>query len=85
MCIAIPVVIESIGQVSGHSRPALATTPDGGHMEIDLVMVPEAVVGDYLITHSGYAVSRVTEVEARQALDLIGWVEIQGAAPSDLG
>jgi len=34
--------------------------------EVSLAYVPEAVVGDYVIVHVGFALSRVDEAEAQQ-------------------
>ena len=55
MCVAVPGRIISIGEKSGPSIPARVAF---GEIErdIDLAMVPEASVGDHVITHSGYAI-----------------------------
>jgi hydrogenase expression/formation protein HypC len=34
--------------------------------EVSLAYVPEAAVGDYVIVHVGFALSRVDEAEAKQ-------------------
>ena len=39
--------------------------------EICLAYVPEADVGDYVIVHAGFAISRVDEAEAHETLDLL--------------
>lgn len=72
MCLAIPVRIESIGEVAGPSRPAAATAPDGRRVEVDLALLPEAAVGDYVIAHSGYGVNLLTPEEATHTLELLG-------------
>lgn len=58
MCVAIPGRIVSIGERSGPSIPARAAF---GEIErdVNLAMVPEAKVGDQVITHSGYAIRLV--------------------------
>ena len=71
MCIAIPVLIVSIDDGPGPSRPAVATTRDGQRIGIDLVMLPDAEVGDYVITHSGYGISRLTQAQATHTLALV--------------
>jgi len=37
---------------------------------VSLVMVPDAQVGDYVIVHVGFAISRLDEAAARRSLDL---------------
>lgn len=68
MCLAIP------GRVVGISEAAegrLATV-DFGDAErlVDLAFVPEAVVGDWLIVHSGLAVRRLAGGEAAATTDM---------------
>ena len=71
MCVSVPVMVESVSRGAGSSRPALAATPDGRRIEVDLVMLPDAQVGDYVISHSGYGVSRLTPEQAAEAWRLI--------------
>lgn len=39
--------------------------------EVCLAYVPEAEVGDYVIVHVGFAISRVDEEEAQQTFQLL--------------
>jgi len=39
--------------------------------EVCLAYLPEAVVGDYVIVHVGFAISRVDEAEARQVFEYL--------------
>lgn len=39
--------------------------------EINLALVPEAVVGDFVLVHVGLALSRVDEEEARRTLEYL--------------
>lgn len=87
MCVAIPVLIDSIGHRQGPSLPAFGVTADGMRLNVDLVMVPDTQVGDYVIAHSGYAISRLTTAEAAQTLDLVrklpdrsGWKRLRNSA-----
>ena len=58
MCLAIPGRIVAIVEGDGLQRSG--TIDMGGvEREVSLAMVPEAVVGDYIVTHSGFAL-RVT-------------------------
>ena len=56
MCVAIPGQVEQILERTEFSVPALVRFPNGSQ-RIDLVLVPDATVGDHIIAHSGYAVS----------------------------
>jgi hydrogenase expression/formation protein HypC len=51
--------------------------------EVCLAYTPEAVVGDYVIVHVGFAISRVDEREAEEIfsyLDQIGQIDAQDEA-----
>ena len=65
MCLAIPGKIASI---SGDDPLMRTGKVDFGGIlkEISLAYVPEAQVGDYVIVHVGFALSRVDEAEAQQ-------------------
>ena len=64
MGLAIPVRIETIdGQMA---RVDL----DGVGRSISLALTPEARVGDYVLIHTGYAISVLDEEEAQETLKL---------------
>ncbi len=66
MCLGIPARI--ISRADGSS----AEVEVGGvRREVDLTLVPEAVVGDYVLIHVGYAIQRVDEAEAQATLELL--------------
>ena len=70
MCLAIPGKIASI---SGDD-PLLRTgkVDFGGILkEVSLAYVPEARLGDYVIVHVGFALSRVDEEEANQIFEYL--------------
>jgi len=64
MCLAIPTRIEAIdGQ--------MARVDLGGiERQISLALTPEAGVGDYVIVHTGFALSVLDEQEAQETLRL---------------
>ena len=69
MCLAVPGKILSIEQ-AGESR--LGKVQFGGiTRETYLDLVPEAQVGDYVVVHVGFALSRVDPEEAQRTLELI--------------
>ena len=63
MCVAIPGRVVSIGEPTPALVPAEVEFP-GRTMTVNLVMVPEAAVGDHVIVHSGYAIRVVGLNEA---------------------
>lgn len=70
MCLAIPGRVLEIDD-SGFMR--MAKVDFGGVVrEVCLAYVPEAQVGDYVIVHTGFAISRVDEAEAQETLRLLG-------------
>jgi hydrogenase expression/formation protein HypC len=44
---------------------------DGVTREVMLVYVPEANVGDYVLVHAGFAIARVSEAHAKEAIAAI--------------
>jgi hydrogenase expression/formation protein HypC len=71
MCLAIPARIISIRARTEASCPARVLVA-GVERSVDLVLVPEAAVGDYVVTHSGYAISVVAKEAAEQTIALLG-------------
>lgn len=43
--------------------------------EVNLAYVPEARVGDYVIVHVGFAISRLDEMEAKKVFDYLKQME----------
>ena len=65
MCLAIPGQIQSIedGELrNGH------VSFGGMVKDVCLAFVPDAQVGDYVIVHVGFAISKVDEVAAKETL-----------------
>lgn len=64
MCLAIPTQVIEIGE------GGLATVELGGvSRQISLIMTPEAKVGDYVLVHTGYAISLMDPEEAEASLE----------------
>lgn len=71
MCLAVPGKIVSIaGDGPAESLGSLVRVGrvDFGGIEkqVSLAFVPEARVGDYVLVHVGFAISRVDEAEAHK-------------------
>jgi hydrogenase expression/formation protein HypC len=74
MCLAVPGKITS---VSGEEPLARTGKIDFGGIlkEASLAYVPEAKVGDYVIVHVGFAISRVDEEEAQKVFEYLREME----------
>jgi len=75
MCLAIPVrVVELRGEDTA------VVDLDGIRKEISLALVDGVQVGDYVILHVGYALSRLDPEEAERTLALFAELPREGAA-----
>jgi hydrogenase expression/formation protein HypC len=84
MCLAIPGKIESVSGDDPLTR--MGKINFGGILkEACLAYVPEARVGDYVIVHVGFAISRLDEDEAQKVFEYLkqldGLGELQGGSP----
>jgi len=69
MCVAIPGLVVAIGQPTPSSIPAQVSFIDS-RRDVDLVMVPNAAIGDYVVIHSGYAIEIIPRERAIETLAL---------------
>jgi hydrogenase expression/formation protein HypC len=81
MCLGVPgKVLEiepnSLGMTMGK------VSFGGIAKEVCLAYVPEAQVGDYVIVHAGFAISRLDEAEAMEVFDLLSQMEELAATES---
>jgi hydrogenase expression/formation protein HypC len=82
MCLAIPGKIESISGDDPLTR--MGKINFGGiFKEASLAYVPEAKVGDYVIVHVGFALSKVDEDEAHKVFDYLKQMEELGELKGD--
>jgi hydrogenase expression/formation protein HypC len=69
MCLAIP---GKVVEITTHEAMRTARVQFGGvTREACLDYVPETEVGDYVLVHVGFAISRVDEEEARRTYELL--------------
>jgi hydrogenase expression/formation protein HypC len=69
MCLAVPLRIVRI-------EGDMAEVELGGVLrQVSLVLTPEAQVGDYVLVHTGFAISRLDEHEAQETLALFAELE----------
>jgi len=65
MCLAIPMKVKVVADEE-------ATVEIGGiSRKVSLVLTPEAKEGDYVLIHTGYAISVIDEDEAEETLKLL--------------
>lgn len=83
MCLAIP---GKILEIQGEGQLRTARVQFGGIVrQVSLSFVPEATVGDYVMVHVGFAISRVDAIEAERTYKLLqemGTLEAE-LAPAD--
>ncbi len=70
MCLAIPGKIESIEDNPSQMRMGRVNM-GGIFKQVNLELVPEAKVHDYVLIHVGVALSIVDEEEAQKTLDFL--------------
>ena len=64
MCLAVPVIITKVEDKEGEVEIGGVTR------RISLWLTPEAKVGDYVLLHTGYAISVLDQEEAQETLKL---------------
>ena len=65
MCLAVPMQITEIRE-DGLGVAEL----EGSRHEVDLSLVEQARVKDYVIVHAGFAIEKLDEEEARERIEL---------------
>ncbi len=71
MCLAIPGKIIKIEHELDDIFRIAKVSFDGIVKDVNLAMVPEAKVGDYVLVHVGSAISIVDEEEAKRTMDIL--------------
>jgi hydrogenase expression/formation protein HypC len=77
MCLAIPALVKTV-----EGEQAVVDI-EGVTREVSLALTPDARVGDYVLLHTGYAISVIDEAEARETLDLLRQMAGTDAAGGD--
>ncbi len=76
MCLGIPGRIVEVHQ---QDDLPMGKVEFGGILkEVCLAYTPEAQVGDYVIVHVGFAISRVDEAEAEEIFSYVKQIEQAG-------
>lgn len=83
MCLAIPSKITKI------ENNMAVIDVDGVRRECSLLLVEDARVGDYVIVHAGFAISKIDEAAALETLALLkeaaALMEAKGGEGNDPG
>ena len=69
MCLAVPAKIINRSEFLG------TVDISGVTREVSLMLLPDAVVGDYVLIHAGFAIQAIDEEEALRTLELFKELE----------
>ena len=89
MCLGVPGRVLLVEQ-NDLGVPMGKVSFGGIAKEVCFAYVPEAEVGDYVIVHAGFALSRLDEREAQEVFDLLAQLgeveaELASEAPTTTG
>ena len=83
MCLAIPGKVLEIDRTL---VPVMGTVSFGGiQKKVCLEWIPEVVVGEYVIVHVGFAISRMDEEVALETLDMLNQIGVDLSELDDSG
>jgi hydrogenase expression/formation protein HypC len=71
MCLAVPGKLEKITMVLDDTFRIGIVSFEGIVKEVNLTLVPEAKIGDYVLVHVGAAIGVVDEVEAQRTMAVL--------------
>lgn len=71
MCLAVPGKLERIVSELDEIFRIGEVSFDGIRKEVNLTLVPEAVVGDYVLVHVGAAIGIIDEAEAHRTMQVL--------------
>lgn len=60
MCLAVP------GKIVAIDGPKARVDFQGNRREVNILLTPEATVGDWVLVHAGFAITQLDEADARQ-------------------
>ncbi len=69
MCLAVPMELVDKNDFRGTARLG------GVSRDVNLMLVPDVQVGDYVIIHAGCAISVLSQEEAKKTLEMLKQVE----------
>jgi hydrogenase expression/formation protein HypC len=75
MCLAIPGKVISINESSDEIFRMGVVSFDGINRDVNLAMVPEVQVNDYVLVHVGVAIQTLDEEEAMKTMEYLKELE----------
>ena len=75
MCLAIPGKVISINEGSDEIFRMGGVSFDGINRDVNLAMVPEVQVNDYVLVHVGVAIQTLDEEEAMKTMEYLKELE----------
>ncbi|MDI6795936.1 MAG: HypC/HybG/HupF family hydrogenase formation chaperone [Desulfatibacillaceae bacterium] len=66
MCIAVPARIESLDGQQG-----VVDVGGGVLLPVNLSLIEEPAVGDYIIVHAGFGIQKMDKARAQEALEML--------------
>ncbi|NPD68190.1 HypC/HybG/HupF family hydrogenase formation chaperone (plasmid) [Lichenicola cladoniae] len=75
MCLAIPIRVEAL-----LADDMARVTLSGISKTVSIALLEDVQVGDYLLIHAGYALTRLDPDEAERTLDLMREAAVPGLA-----
>lgn len=73
MCLAIPAEVTKL-----LPDEMAVVSIDGVSKEISVALIEDLAVGDYVIIHVGYALTKIDQEEARRTLELLRELSAEG-------
>ena len=70
MCLSIPARIISIEEADGWRTAVVSIA--GVERSVDVSLTPQAAVGDFVVTHSGFAISVLDHDRAVETQKILG-------------
>jgi len=71
MCLAIPAEVTAL-----LPHDMARVTLDGVSKDISIALLEDVAVGDYVVVHVGYALSKIDQEEARKTLAVLAEVAV---------
>ncbi|MFI0492293.1 HypC/HybG/HupF family hydrogenase formation chaperone [Flavobacterium sp.] len=71
MCLAVPGKLEKIIAELDETFRIGSVSFEGVIKEVNLALVPEAQIGDYLLVHVGAAIGVINEEEAKATMNVL--------------
>ena len=71
MCLAVPAKLVS------RSETSAVADLHGNRVQISTVLVPDAIPGDWVLIHAGFAIQRLSDDDAQKTWDVLN--DLRGA------